>query len=342
MTKKYTITVIAVFCLFCFVPISSGTASADEIVIDNGDRITGKIIGMTGGILTIETGYSDPVKVQTSKIRGISTDGPAEVHLTSGEIIKGSVRTDADGDLLIGATDERATAVFGLNKVAAINPPPVEPSRWTGSVSIGAGQQSGNTERTNLTAGFDATRKTAQDRFSLRFLHNYAKEEQNVTTRSYFAAGKYDYFFTTRFYGYIGIELLKDKVKNLNLRASLGPGVGYQFWDDAVKSLSAEAGLAYFSEDLAEGEDRDWITARLAGSLSYRVLDTVIFTDQLVLYPSLENAKDFKLRNEAALTSPLAAGWSLKLANILDHDSNPPEDIERNDWYSTLALLYGF
>ena len=322
--------------------VGSFSASADEIVLDNGDRLSGTVTRMDMGILTVETGYAAPIAVQTSRIMSIRTDNPLELHLTSGEVLKGTLSTDDKGNLLIGATGERGMTVFGWDKVSAVNPPKVMPSKWKGNVNLGATTQTGNAERTNITFGADATRKTDQERFSLRFLYNFAKDEDNVTARSYYGFGKYDIFFTKKFYGYLALELLKDKTKDLQLRTVVGPGVGYQFWDDAVKSLLLEAGLAYFSEDLKKGQDKDWIAARLASDFRYQFGNSVVFTDQLVVYPSLENSKDYKLRNEAAITAPLASGWSFRLANILEHDGNPPEEVKRNDWYWIAALQYSF
>ncbi len=318
------------------------TALADEVVLENGDRLTGTVTFMEKGTLTLETGYSEPIKIQTSKIKRLKTENPVEVHLESGEILKGELNTDEKGDVVIGGTEERGTAVFGLDRIMAVNPPPVEPPRWKGSVLAGASTQTGNSENTNITFGADAARRTERDRYNLRFLYNYSKEDEEVTARSYYGAGKYDYFFTEKFYGYLSVELLKDTFKDLNLRTIVGPGVGYQVWEDDIRFLAVEAGVAYFSEDLKKDGDRDWITARLAADLSYRIGKAVIFTNQFVIWPSLENGKDYKLRNEAALNSPLGAGWSLRIANILEHDGNPPEDIKRNDWYWILGLQYAF
>lgn len=331
-----------VLCVIFMLSLFIDAALCDELVLENGDTLTGKILKVEGDTITLETGYSEPVKIQSSKVKRITTEGQAEIHLISGEILKGIINTDENGNLLIKETAARETVMIGWDKVSAINPPQVEPSRWKGNVNIGATIQNGNTDRTNISIGADALRTTKQDRFSLRFLHNYAEEGPDITTRSYYGTGKYDYFFTKSLYGYLGVELLNDKTKDLKLRTIVGPGVGYQFWDDPVKSLMLEAGLAFFSEDLNLGTDKDWLSARLAADLRYSILDSVVFTDQLVLYPSLANAKDYKLRNEAALSSPLASGWSLRLANILEHDGNPPDGIKRNDWYWILGLLYSF
>jgi putative salt-induced outer membrane protein YdiY len=136
--------------------------------------------------------------------------------------------------------------------------------------------------------------------------------------------------------------MLHDKFKNLNLRAVVGPGVGYQVWDDPIKFLLFEAGLSYFSEDRTEGEDDDWLTGRLSGSVHYHFNETLQFKDYLIIYPNLEQGGEFQLRNEATLTSGIGFNWSLRLASIYEHDSDAPVDVAKDDWQWILGLQYDF
>ncbi|GMR03433.1 MAG: DUF481 domain-containing protein [Thermodesulfovibrionia bacterium] len=320
----------------------SNLVSADEILLKNGDRLTGNVKVMSGEILTIETEYSEPIKIQIDKVERINTLRQVEVHLKNGEILKGILQTEPDGQLIVNATDERGRTVIKRDSIAAINPLPVSRSKWTGSITAGAGFQSGNTDRANATIGAEALRKTGQDRYSLRFLFNYAEENDEVTVRNTYGALKYDYFFIPKLYGYLSIELLNDEFKDLNLRTAVGPGAGYQVWDDPVKFLLFEGGVAFFSEDLKKGEDDQWFTGRLASNIRYNIKNSIIFSDQFIIYPSLADFGEYKLRNEAAAVSPLAYGWSLKLANILERDSNPPSGIKKNDLRWILGLQYDF
>ncbi len=226
---------------------------------------------------------------------------------------------------------------FGSHDVEAADPPV-----WKGSVNIGASLQSGNTDRFNAAAGADAMRKSEQDRYSLNLLFNYSEEDGNKTAESYYGAAKYDYFFTQKLYGYIGLELLKDEFKDLTLRTIIGPGAGYQIWDEEIRSLSVEGGISYFSDNYKVAEDADWIAGRLAGNLMYKLLSSLTFTDQLIIYPSFEDIGDFNLRNEAAIATPLASGWALKFVNILEYDSDPPANIKETDVNWILTLQYSF
>ncbi len=316
--------------------------SADEIILKNGDRLTGTVTSAEGETLLLETDYSDPVKILKSKVMKINIAEPAEIHLIQGEILKGKVRSEGDGKIIIEAIPGREDAHVAWNNVAAINPPPKKKSTWNGDVTVGANKQSGNTERTSAFIGATAVRRTPQDRYSLRYLFNYAEEDSEISARNTYGAGKYDYFFTEKFYGYLSVELLNDEFKNLNLRTVVGPGVGYQFWDDNIKSLLLEGGISYFSENLEEGEDTDWITARLAADLRYTLWGSVVFSDYLVVYPSLEDSGQYQLRNEAAISTALSSDWSLRLAHILERDSNPPLNVKKNDQNWILGLQYGF
>ncbi|HEY6839426.1 MAG TPA: DUF481 domain-containing protein, partial [Geobacteraceae bacterium] len=103
-----------------------------------------------------------------------------------------------------------------------------------------------------------------------------------------------------------------------------------------------EAGIAYFSEDLKGQEDKRWMTARLGTNYRYKLTDWLVFTDRLVLYPSLESMSDFTLRNEAALLTAIGSGWSLKLADILDYVNNPPAGTKSTDSLFTAGLQYAF
>jgi putative salt-induced outer membrane protein YdiY len=209
-------------------------------------------------------------------------------------------------------------------------------------VSLAANLQSGNTDRGGLTASAEASRRGDRDRFQMRFLYNIAEENGALTTRNVFGALEYDYFFTKRFYGLLALELLNDTFKDLNLRTVVGPGVGYQVWDDPKKTLALEAGVSYYSEDLKSHPDRRWFALRLAADFGYKFTDSLKFTDRLVLYPSLENLSDFTLRNEAALLTTIGAGWSMKLADVTDYVSDPPSGTKSTDNLLTAGLQYAF
>jgi len=316
-----------------------GVALADEVILDNGDKLTGTIVKVEGGKLTLKTDYAGSVEIQVEKIKSIVTDQPAEVKLESGEVLKGKLKTIEEGKLAIEPSPGREAITVDWKKVIAVNPPP---RKLTGNITVGGTSQSGNTDRASASIGAEAAIRSDNDRFSLRFLFNYAQEKGDETANNTYLSLKYDYFFTKKFYGLLALELLKDKFVDLNLRTIVGPGVGYQIWDDPTKSLSFEAGVTYFSEDHINNPHKDWAAARLAGNFRYQFFKIITFADLIEIYPNLNHGGEYTLRNEASLISPLGAAWSLKLSNIWRRDSDPPPAIERDDITWILGLQYSF
>ena len=74
----------------------------------NGDKLTGTVVKVEGGKLTLKTDYAGAIEIQVDKVKKIITDNPAEVHLVGGEILKGKIKTTEDGKLAVEPSPERA------------------------------------------------------------------------------------------------------------------------------------------------------------------------------------------------------------------------------------------
>ena len=324
------------FTIFVFYP---KIVLADEVILENGDKLTGTVVKVEGGKLTLKTDYAGSVQIQVEKIKRIVTDNPVEVKLESGEVLKGKLKTVEEGKVAVEPGPGREGATVDWKKVVAVNPPP---RKLTGNITVGGTSQSGNTDRTSASIGAEAAIKSDKDRFSLRFLFNYGEEKGEETVNNTYLNLKYDYFFTKKFYGLLAFELLKDKFVDLNLRTIVGPGAGYQVWDDPVKFLFFEAGVTYFSDDRINNPHKDWVAARLAANFRYSFFKIITFADLIEAYPNLTYGGEYTLRNEASLISPLGAAWSLKFSNIWQRNSDPPPGIKRDDLTWILGLQYSF
>ena len=318
---------------------SAGESWADKIVLENGDTLTGTVEKVLDGKLTLVTDYAGAIVIPVAKIKQVVTDHPVAVHLKDGEVLKGKVRTVEDKTWAVESSPERTATLVKVESVKAVNPPPV---KWTGSVSAGGNLQSGNTDRAGAFINAEASRRTEQDRIGFRYLFNYGEEDDEVTTRNHYGSAKYDYFFTPKFYGYGAVELLNDEFQDTKLKTFIGPGIGYQVWEDAVKSLLFEAGLTYFNWDRYDGEDEDGISARLALDFKYSIFSWLAFGDRFQFYPTLGEGGLYFWRNEAALSAPLSPRWSLKLANILDFNSDPAPGIKKTDVQWLGGLQFSF
>ncbi len=338
MAKRILVILNLTICFFIFV-FCSEIVLADEVILQNGDKLTGTVVKVEGGKLTLKTDYAGPIEIQMKKIKRIVTDNPVEVKLESGEVLKGKLKTAEEGKVTVEPSPGREGVIVDWKKVVAVNPPP---RKWTGNITVGGTAQSGNTDMTSGSIGAEAAIKSDKDQFSLRFLFNYGEQNGQETTNNTFLHLKYDYFFAKKFYGLLLLEFLKDRFVDLNLMTTVGPGIGYRLWDDPGKSLYLEGGVTYFSADRISNPYKDWAAARLAANIRYSFFKIITFADLIEVYPNLTYGGEYTLRNEASLISPIGAAWSLKLSNIWRRDSDPPPGIERDDFTWILGLQYSF
>jgi len=322
--------------------ILSGHCLADEVRLTNGDSLTGKILEIKEGILTLETSYSEPVKLKFEAVQKMSSSETVELHLTDGEILKGKITTDEEGHVEVAAGPGRQTVTVALGTIASLNPPPKKPATWKGNVTLGGNRQDGNSDSMNVSVGALAVRRTENDRFLINILYNRSEDNGKRTAENAYGQMKYDYFLTPKWYLYMNIDMLADDFQDINLRTSVGPGVGYQVWDAEDRKLGLEAGLSYINEDRNEGKDNDSIAGRLGMNFLYRLFDRVVFIDQLAIYPNLDETGEYTLRNEAALLTDIKANWALKISNIWDRNSDPESNLDKDDFTSILGLQYTF
>ena len=73
-----------------------------------------------------------------------------------------------------------------------------------------------------------------------------------------------------------------------------------------------------------------------------KLFDRILFTDQAVIYPSLEDSGEYILRNEASLITDIGTSLALKLSNIWERSSNPEPGLDQDDFTWILGLQYSF
>ena len=81
---------VVILLLLCAIP-----ALADQVILKNGDRLTGSITKSDGKVLVIKTDYAGDVTVKFDAIQSITSTGDLTVSL-AGKTVVGPVTTSGD------------------------------------------------------------------------------------------------------------------------------------------------------------------------------------------------------------------------------------------------------
>jgi putative salt-induced outer membrane protein YdiY len=218
--------------------------SADEVFLVNGDRLTGQVLNMEDGILTIQTDYGGEMKIKWEHVQRVNTSQPITVKVPghSNGIVS---------DFLIGGYDFLEVTALSpddpvpLADIKTIN---IGAVRYRGNFSLGGNSTSGNTSTKAVNAAGRLTVRADRHRVFAESKYNYGEAEGRLTARNWMGQVKYDYFISKKvFLDAFGLWE-KDTFQNLQFRNTLGAGLGYQFLDTGRTTLSTSVGLGYVSE----------------------------------------------------------------------------------------------
>ncbi len=222
-----------------------------------------------------------------------------------------------------------------------------QPVKWTGSVNIGASYADGNTESRAVNAAAEAVRQTEADRWTAKTYWNYAEQKGStgdfeISQRRAGASLKYDYFMSKQLYlfGIGGLET--DTLAGIKLRSYIGGGVGYQWRDDSDIKWGSEAGLTYFKTDYKTSKDTDYIAARLANNFAWQITEQTKFENNIELFPSIENSKDFYGKSDTKIKTNLSKTMFAQLQWIYQYTNRPASGAERADNLVVLGVGWSF
>ena len=323
-----------------------GRVAADDILFLNGDRLSGKILSADGNKLTIKTESAGEITVDMSKVKTFSTDEPVVVKMGDATTVRAKISGGADGTVEALPESGGPPQVIALKDLAQINPPPV---KWTGSIVGNALVTRGNSHTENVGVTLNAVRRGENDRITLGGGYYYGRErdrdtdEENTTINNWFVLGKYDYFLTKKFYLYGSLRAEQDEIADLDLRLTVSPGAGYQWYETPAFNLSTEAGVAWIYEDFKGQKAEDHWAGRLAYHVDWTPHKAVKLFHNLEWLPSFDGPfEDYNLNADVGLRATLIQSFFAEIKIELRYDSTPARSAEKEDLRYLVGVGWSF
>ena len=107
--------------LFLFVFLGTGPrdAYADEVILTNGDRISGSLISFSQKTVRISTSYSGILEIDREHIQQLNTEHPMVVELITGERVIGRIESKCEKTIVVNSST-LGDRVLSLMTVASI------------------------------------------------------------------------------------------------------------------------------------------------------------------------------------------------------------------------------
>ena len=299
-------------------------ALADQIVLKNGDRLTGSITKSDGKELVIKTDFAGDVTVKFDAILSITSTGDLNVTL-AGKTVVGPVTTS--GDNVVVATKAAGPVEAPKSSVTLVRSPAEQAAYekslhpgfgegWAGGANLGFALTAGNSETKNLNIGLNTARTGFHDKLTLYETSIYATTSKlalkplspsQTTANSNGGGARYDRDFAPRVFGFGSADFFNNSLQNLDLRYILGGGIGFHAIKTPNTTLDLLAGINYTHESFSDlvnptppptcvvGTEPTCFYSHSDSSAALTVGDNFmhklgkssVFTQSFLLYPSL-------------------------------------------------------
>ena len=208
---------------------------ADQVILDNGDRVTGKVTKKDGDSVTITSDLMGPVTIKWAHVKSIATDAPVTVVLPGGKTVEGKLETSGNQVEVAGQTAPLPSVTAVRNaaeqaKYQRLLHPPIY-DLWAGYYDFGIADASGNSESLSITNALNAARVTSNDKISIYLNELYSKGQVNgkegLTAQSWLGGWKYERNVSKRMFLSVFDDYVNDRFQSLKFRGVFGGGVGF-------------------------------------------------------------------------------------------------------------------
>lgn len=346
-------------------------ASADTVHLHNGDRLTGRILHLSPEALTLETTWAGEMKIRRFEIRAIETDKPVVVLRERGgrtewaqilpgdsgrmlvrpvspEEVFGPVPAGDEAGVAGAADVAKATPLdIASHSIRYINPTPEESGEGVsrdGRVTLSGAILRGNSEGERLYAESDFNTRARDWRYSLGFKARRERDAGNLVASNWLLSGNYDRFLAgSAHFRYLRASFEDDRFRDVDLRSTIGGGVGRQLLSTERTQLSVRGGLDAVDLRRYEGPGETYPAFGWGVNFTRRItwFSAELFHDQTGFW-NLHDVGQVTVRSRSGIRLPFVSGLTASLQLNLDWEGEPTQGRRATDTSWLIGLGYAW
>ena len=317
------------------------SAFAGDVLLRNGDHITGKILSLTGGELVVASKVAGELTIDVKNVKTFSSDEALRIRIRDERPFESRVTTAPDGKIEVRRSPAAAPELIAIGDVTEINP---TVSAWQGDVMLNGKFTWGDSRTTEAGLSFELDKEWRRNRLHFLGEYMYGRERNSETglmsTSDDFgnAYGKFMHTVHDELYLDMNAKLLHDALAELQYRVSPAAGVGYRWFDGYELKLFTDVGIAYTDEHFATFGGRSFWGPQLEYGVEWTPVKRVELSNTLEWYPSFSDfTRNYVLDTQAGIRVTFWQHTFFELRGEYHHDSEPAPSAKRGEY----RLIFG-
>ncbi len=332
-----------------------GLVLADQVMLKNGDRVTGKIVKKDGDKVTVKSELMGDVAIPWTAVTSISSDEPLVVVLPGGKTVNGKI-SGTDGKLEVATPAGTETAP--LTGVAALRNADEQKAferlehprlldLWAGYFDLGFSVARGNAKTDTFTTAFNAARVTRNDKTTVYFNEIYSTATiingtSSATAQAVRGGWAYNRNFSPRLFVNTFNDYEYDRFQNLDLRFVLGGGLGFHAVKTKRIQLDLPAGVAYNRESYSTPLTRNSAEAFWGDDWNYKISGASSLQQSFRMFNNLSDTGTYRMNFDLGASTVLKKWLSWQVTASDRFLSNPVFGRQRNDILLTTGFRLSF
>ena len=331
--------------LFLIFVLYVNTVRADELILNNGDRITGTFIKRDGDKFEFKTSYAGIIRVDSEQISEIRVDESVQLLLTNENLVNVNKIRNSGEEVVITLVPENMEYTLNEGEVVLVAPEPWQLGDgfdMSGRVDFSLKLDRGNTDKDQLDIDVEISMERIQDRFRANGQWEIDKSSGFTTKDKLDTLLEYNRFISDKyFYGLLG-TVEQDEFSDLNVRTSLGPMIGSHFINKANMNLDFSGGIvAVYEEESGNNISRTYPSLAWVLRFNRMIFNDVLqFYHRHMVFMDLEQNNGVIVNSWTGLRGPSIWGIVTSLEAQLDWDTDPIAGSEKGDAVYRIKLGY--
>jgi putative salt-induced outer membrane protein len=332
---------------------------ADQVTLNNGDRITGSILKSDAKTLELKTDYAGKLTIQWDSITGISAAGPLHLVLSDGQSVIGVVET-VDGKFNV-KTQTAGTIAASKDAVQFIRNEDEQKAYqaeidhyrsprlvdlWAGFLDLGYAANRGNSSTDTFTLSTNANRATTRDKIEVHYTSIFAASDitgsRQTTANSKRGGVSYNLNLNKRAFVFGLVDLESDQFQSLDLRFAPAGGGGYHAIATMPTQLDFRLGAAANREFFSTGLNRTSAEVLLGEQFVHKFSDRTSVQEQLVFFPNVSATGNYRINFDMSAVTAVRKWFAWQFTVSDRFLSDPVPGRKENDILFSTGLRLNF
>jgi len=334
--------------ILCFLLVPTFLC-ADQVVLTNGDTITGAIIKKDGDKLTLKSELLGEVTMPWSAVKSVRSDMEVTVVPAAGEAVQGKLTTSG--------TDLQVATGAGMRSMPLASVSAVRNSAeqaayerlqhpgllelWTGYFDLGLALARGNARTDTLTTAANASRVTRTSKIEVHFSQIYGTARVNNVTSANANAVRGGWSLNEDIKPKLFVNVMNDYehdvFQSLNIRFVAGGGLGWNAIKNDRVQLGLIGGVDYNRENFTT-LNRNSAEANFGDAFAYKLSGITSINQSFTYFANLTDTGQYRVNFDLGTVTTLKKFLNWQMTASDRFLSNPVFGRQRND----LILSTGF